>query len=315
MDIEIAIKYFFGGDYSASKPTLDAVFSNNAIFLCAAAFLLIILIVGIYSVGEKVFGKNKGWKGIIPFYGMYQLFRAVDLNPWLSIAVWIPILGIIPLGVFHFFVGKAFGQKLEICIANIFFPFIILPMLGFGAQYEYQYVKGKNIAFKNDFRTVMPEEMAKGNVTPAALVKGAAIAPMAANASAISRAASAAAEQTEAIRKQQEEKEKAEAEAKAKEEAAKKAEKQNPDDFNYDIFNNNNTVDMGPESSSINFDFRNMNGKFRSTPIGPARPLEPKPPVPAPAPVPAPQPAPAPAPVPAPEAPAAPAAPAAPENS
>lgn len=333
MNLNLIISFIFGGEYAGKKPTFSDMVGQNLPLFIFLGITFVAIEVGKYAIGEKIFGKNKGWKAIIPFYGFFQLFKSVDLNPYLSIAIYVPILGLIPLGIFSFFLPKAFGAKTEFQILAIFFPYVIYNMLGFDEKYEFQYVKGKNVAFKNEFKTVMPEDLASDTMMPSMAVNGAAVTGIGAKESAISRAASAAAEQTEMIIKEQERIAEEEAKRKAEEEAKKKAAKQNPDEFNYDIFSEEDK-DIGPESSNLNIDFKMMNGRFQSAPkssgngafriAAPAlpktpplnqnpapqpapaptpvpNPVQPKPVAPTPAPTPIPTPAPAPMPNPAPQ--------------
>jgi hypothetical protein len=202
------------------------------------------------------------------------LFRAVDLNPYFAIATIIPGIGIIPYAIFSFLIPKAFAQKSDMQILSIFFPYVTFNMLGFDKKYEYQYVKGKNVAFKNEFRTVMPEDLTKDALTPASAVNGAAVSSIAQE-SAISRAASAAAEQNRLIIEEQEKAAAAEeAKKKAEEEAKKKeASKAKTEDYKYDIFSSEK--DNGPESASLNISFNIVNGKFKSVGMAPAMPPKP----------------------------------------
>ena len=298
MDLDLVFQYFSGGDYGTNKPTLETVLTGNIVIIAVFLIVIIAIVIGKYGIGEKIFGKGKGWKAIIPFYGFFLLFRAVDLNPFLSIGIVIPVVGLIPLGIFSFYLPKAFGQKRDLQLLSIFFPFVVYNMIGFDKKYEFQYVKGKNIAFSNEFRTVMPEDLSSDALTPSESVNGAAISPLLAKQSEVSQAASVAAEQTRLIREEQERQEKAEADKKAEEEAKKKAAKTNPDDFQYDIFDNKEAEAVRPESSNIDFNFKLVNGRFQSTTMAAPELATPAPtPVAAPAPAPTPAQASAPAPV------------------
>ena len=329
MDFQLIVNYFTMSEYDPTRPTLEKILVGNIVLIILFILIIVAVEVGKYAMGLKIFGKKKAIKTIIPVYGLMLLFRAVDLNPWLAIAAYVPIVGIIPFSLFSFYVPKAFGLKIDYQLLSILCPFIIFNMLGFDKKYEYQYVKGKNIAFKDEFRTVMPEDLAGDALTPASAVNGAAV-TMIAKESMISRAASAAAEQTRLIREEQEKREAEEAKKKADEEAAKKASRQRPEDYNYDIFNGDEK-NTGPDSASLGINFNMVNGRFQSASAAPAsKPVAPTPVAPAPAPAPtleipaaqapaapAPEPvsvsepvAPAPvAPAPAPVAPVAPAAP------
>lgn len=294
MNYKLIEDYITGNlQHEPNAPTLDAVISANMAMLIFSALILVALIVGKYAIATKILGKKDALKSLIPFYGLMLLFRGVDLNPWLAITCFIPFIGIIPYAIFCFYVPKAFGLPMAYQVSTVFVPFVMFNIFGFNPKYEYQYVKGKNVAFKNEFRTVMPEDL----TTPASAVNGAAVGSIAAKESMISRAASAAAEQTRIIREEQERQAEEEAKRKAEEEAKKKAEetKKKTEEFNYDIFSNK---PVGPESASLNISFNVVNGRFQSAPVAP-KPAAPAPqPQPAPAPAPQPQPASQPAPAP-----------------
>ncbi len=292
MDFQLIENYFTMSEYEPTRPTLDKVLVGNVVLIILFVLIVIAVEVGKYAMGVKMYGKKKAIKTIIPVYGLMLLFRSVDLNPWLAIAAYIPLIGVIPFSIFSFYVPKAFGQKIDYQILTIFFPYVMFNMYGFDKKYEFQYVKGKNVAFKNEFRTVMPEDLTSDALTPASAVNGAAVSSMIAKESMISRAASAAAEQTRIIREEQERREAEEAKKKADEEAAKKAAKQKPEDFNYDIFNGDEKDD-GPDSASLGINFNMVNGRFQSAPVAP-KPASISAPAPTPTPTPAPAPQPAP---------------------
>ena len=294
MDFQLIENYLTMSEYEPTRPTLDKVLVGNVVLIILFVLIVIAVEVGKYAMGVKMYGKKKAIKTIIPVYGLMLLFRSVDLNPWLAIAAYVPLLGIIPFSLFSFYVPKAFGQKVDYQILSIFFPYVMFNMLGFDKKYEFQYVKGKNVAFKNEFRTVMPEDLTSDALTPASAVSGAAVSSMIAKESMISRAASAAAEQTRIIREEQEKREAEEAKKKADEEAAKKAAKQKPEDFNYDIFNGDEKND-GPTAASLGISFNMVNGRFQSAPVAAPKPA----PAPQPVPQPASQPTPTPTPTPA----------------
>ena len=267
MNFDLIFKFFTSSEYDTSRPTLGAVIGSNAALVAFITIIILAVEVGKYALGIKIYGKDKAYKAIIPVYGLMQLFKSVDLNPYLAIVSYIPVVGIIPFSIFSFYVPKAFGQKIDYQVLSIFAPYAIFNMLGFDPKYEFQYVKGKNVAFKDEFRTVMPEDLSGDALTPAAAVKGAAVSTMAAKESMVSRAASAAAEQTRIIREEQERVEQEEAKKQAEAEAAKKAAKQKTEDFNYNIFDNSTEAQSGPEAASLGIDFKMMNGRFQSAPV------------------------------------------------
>lgn len=269
MDLQLLNSFFLSSDTYEKRPSFAAVIEGNMVLVAVLAIWIILSIIGLYGIGTKIWGKKDAYKAIIPFYNFFKLFEAVELNPFLSIIVWIPIIGIVPLAVFHFFLAKAFGLNVTYQIISIIFPQIIYLMLGFDKKYEYQYIKGKNVAFADDFKTIMPEELTRDALTPAGAVNGAAVSGMTAKESDIARASAAAMEQNAKLYAEIAAKKKAEADKKAAEEAARKAAKLSDSDLNYDIFDEEKE-NYGPESVSLNFKVQTIGGKFQSTSAKPA---------------------------------------------
>ena len=246
------------GEYEAPRPTIWEVLAGNTELVVLFAFIVLLVEAGKFAMGVKIFGPKTAAKTLIPIYGLMSLFRAVDLNPWLAITAYVPIVGVVTFLFFSFQTPKAFGQKLPYQLFATFCPFFAFLALGLGKS-EFLYKKGKNGAFVNDFRTVMPDDLAPDAVTPASMVKGALA----------SSAASAAAEQTRIVREERErliaeaERQAEEDNKKAEEDkkALKKSEESNLD------FLGGDEEDNGPDSASLGIEFNIVNGRFRSAPI------------------------------------------------
>ena len=277
MNLDSILLFFTTGAFDPTHPTLGQVLVANLGLVFALLFFFITFEIGRYLVGIKIFGKQKAYKAIIPVYGLMQLFYAINLKSWLALICYLPIVGLIPFAIFSFLLPKAFAAPTSIQILTLLFPWLGFNLIGFDKKYEFQYQKGKNVAFKNEFRTVMPEELSPAVTGDSAT--SAQNGTLLANASMISRAASAAAEQTRVMLEQQEQAAQLEAmQKKQAEEAAKKAEKHKAEEFKYDIFDSNSKEEK--ESSVLDFEFRMVNGRFQSaglqpTPVQPIQPAQP----------------------------------------
>ena len=274
MNLDSILLFFTTGAFDPTHPTLGQVLAANLGLVFALLFFFITLEIGRYLVGIKIFGKQKAYKAIIPVYGLMQLFYAINLKSWLALICYLPIVGLIPFAIFSFLLPKAFATPISIQILTLLFPWLGFNLIGFDKKYEFQYQKGKNVAFKNEFRTVMPEELSPAVTGDSAT--SAQNGTLLANASMISRAASAAAEQTRVMLEQQEQAAQLEAmQKKQAEEAAKKAEKHKAEEFKYDIFDSNSKEEK--ESSVLDFEFRMVNGRFQSAGLQstPAQPIQP----------------------------------------
>ena len=274
MNLDSILLFFTTGAFDPTHPTLGQVLAANLGLVFALLFFFITFEIGRYLVGIKIFGKQKAYKAIIPVYGLMQLFYAINLKSWLALICYLPIVGLIPFAIFSFLLPKAFATPIFIQILTLLFPWLGFNLIGFDKKYEFQYQKGKNVAFKNEFRTVMPEELSPAVTGDSAT--SAQNGTLLANASMISRAASAAAEQTRVMLEQQEQAAQLEAmQKKQAEEAAKKAEKHKAEEFKYDIFDSNSKEEK--ESSVLDFEFRMVNGRFQSAGLQPipAQPAQP----------------------------------------
>ena len=274
MNLDSILLFFTTGAFDPTHPTLGQVLVANLGLVFALLFFFITFEIGRYLVGIKIFGKQKAYKAIIPVYGLMQLFYAINLKSWLALICYLPIVGLVPFAIFSFLLPKAFATPTSIQILTLLFPWLGFNLIGLDKKYEFQYQKGKNVAFKNEFRTVMPEELslAVAGDSAASAQNG----TLLANASMISRAASAAAEQTRVMLEQQEQAAQLEAmQKKQAEEAAKKAEKHKAEEFKYDIFDSNSKEEK--ESSVLDFEFRMVNGRFQSAGLQPipAQPAQP----------------------------------------
>ena len=274
MNLDSILLFFTTGAFDPTHPTLGQVLVANLGLVFALLFFFIAFEIGRYLVGIKIFGKQKAYKAIIPVYGLMQLFYAINLKSWLALICYLPIVGLIPFAIFSFLLPKAFATPTSIQILTLLFPWLGFNLIGLDKKYEFQYQKGKNVAFKNEFRTVMPEELSSAVTGGSAA--SAQNGTLLANASMISRAASAAAEQTRVMLEQQEQAAQLEAmQKKQAEEAAKKAEKHKAEEFKYDIFDSNSKEEK--ESSVLDFEFRMVNGRFQSAGLQPipAQPAQP----------------------------------------
>jgi len=274
MNLDSILLFFTTGAFDPTHPTLGQVLVANLGLVFALLFFFITFEIGRYLVGIKIFGKQKAYKAIIPVYGLMQLFYVINLKSWLALICYLPIVGLIPFAIFSFLLPKAFATPTSIQILTLLFPWLGFNLIGLDKKYEFQYQKGKNVAFKNEFRTVMPEELSSAVTGGSAA--SAQNGTLLANASMISRAASAAAEQTRVMLEQQEQAAQLEAmQKKQAEEAAKKAEKHKAEEFKYDIFDSNSKEEK--ESSVLDFEFRMVNGRFQSAGLQPipAQPAQP----------------------------------------
>lgn len=130
--------------------------ADASLFLIIASIIILIIagfvIAGLWKIFEKA--HDKGWKALIPFYNFFHAFKLCDLNPWLSLLLYIPVINIWVWIKFALALANAFNQKTAgFIVGLIIAPYIFVWKLGFNKTYEYQYLKGKNIPFAEAFHS------------------------------------------------------------------------------------------------------------------------------------------------------------------
>ena len=103
--------------------------SSGIIWLIYLAFI-VAYVVGLWMTYTKA-GKP-GWAAIIPFYNLYVLLKIVGRPGWWLILFLIPILGFVIDIIVMLDLAKSFRKGTGFALGLIFFPFIFIPILGFG---------------------------------------------------------------------------------------------------------------------------------------------------------------------------------------
>lgn len=133
----------FAQTYSYTTTSVEN--TNSGVFVGAMlVYILIVLAVTVLMVAAlwKIFKKadKPGWAAIVPVYNEWVLFEIVGYPGWWALLTFIPFVNIFPAImalVAYFKLAKLFGKSDVFAVMNILFPFVTLPMLGFGsAQFQ-----------------------------------------------------------------------------------------------------------------------------------------------------------------------------------
>jgi uncharacterized membrane protein YhaH (DUF805 family) len=112
--------------------------SNGFIGLYFGLFALVATVFYIY-VGWRIFEKanRAGWKVLIPIYNIVVQFRIIGRSPWWTLAMFIPIVNLIPMVLLPVGLAKSFGKGLGFGIGLLLLAPIFFPILALGsARYE-----------------------------------------------------------------------------------------------------------------------------------------------------------------------------------
>lgn len=119
---------------------MDEAYAAAATGILTVYSVIVLVIAVISLVGMwKIFVKagKPGWGAIIPFYNTYCLFEMSFGTGWLFLLTFVPCVNAVILIIMWIKLAQAFGKGAAFGVGILFFPFIFLPMLGFGAaQFE-----------------------------------------------------------------------------------------------------------------------------------------------------------------------------------
>lgn len=114
---------------------MDEAYAVAATGILMVYFVIVLVIAVISLVGMwKIFVKagKPGWGAIIPLYNMYCLFEMSFGTGWLFLLTFVPCVNAVILIIMWIKLAQAFGKGAAFGVGILFFPFIFLPMLGFG---------------------------------------------------------------------------------------------------------------------------------------------------------------------------------------
>ena len=99
-------------------------------------YLVIVLVIAVISLAGmwKIFIKagKPGWGAIIPIYNLYCLFEMSFGTGWLFLLTFVPCVNAVMMIIMWIKLAQAFGKGAGFGVGILFFPFVFLPMLGFG---------------------------------------------------------------------------------------------------------------------------------------------------------------------------------------
>ena len=114
--------------------TTAAVAAGLTVYYVIILAVMIVSLVGMWKIFVKA--GRPGWAAIVPFYNTYCLCEMSFGTGWLFLLMLVPCVGQIMMIIMWIKLAQAFGKGAGFGIGILFFPFVFLPMLGFGdAEY------------------------------------------------------------------------------------------------------------------------------------------------------------------------------------
>lgn len=129
--------YDYYYDSSAADAAASAVGAGVAILgiiyivsIIASLAVSIVMIIAQWKIFTKA-GKP-GWAAIVPFYNNWVMVEVSGLPGWYFALLFLPVANIVATFMIYIEVAKKFGKSTGFGVASVFFPFVCLPILGFG---------------------------------------------------------------------------------------------------------------------------------------------------------------------------------------
>ena len=116
-------------DSTSASSSVSVIFGIIALAVCV--FLLV--------CEWKLFKKagKPGWAAIIPIYNLYVLFDIIYGKGIKFLLLLVPILNVIISVAVSIRTAQVYGKGTGLGVLNLFFPFIVIPILAFGdAEYK-----------------------------------------------------------------------------------------------------------------------------------------------------------------------------------
>ena len=102
-----------------------------AVIVPAIIGLVIFLIAAMWKVFTKA--GEPGWAAIIPIYNTLVLLRVVGRPWWWILLMLIPVLDFVLVIIVFLDLAKSYGKGVGFGVLSIFFPYVCIPILGFGS--------------------------------------------------------------------------------------------------------------------------------------------------------------------------------------
>jgi hypothetical protein len=112
------------GSTSTMSPAMTMVFW--IVYLA----VIVLMIAAFWKIFVKA--GQPGWAAIIPIYNAYIILKVAGKPGWWLILLLIPLVNLIVLIIVYHAISTAFGKGAGFTLGIIFFPYIFLPILGFG---------------------------------------------------------------------------------------------------------------------------------------------------------------------------------------
>ncbi|MFB6219963.1 MAG: DUF5684 domain-containing protein [Halolamina sp.] len=109
--------------------------AGGAVMLVVWFVVMVATIAGMWKTFEKA--GEPGWAAIVPLYNFYVVIKIGGNAWWYLLLLFVPLVNILVNVKIFVDLAKAFDQGIGFGLGIWVLPFVFLPLLGFGDDYEY----------------------------------------------------------------------------------------------------------------------------------------------------------------------------------
>ncbi len=140
------MNYEYGYDFSNfGEDILNFVLGFILIVSIISLIISIIFVIGEWKAFKKA-GKP-GWAALIPIYNNIIMLEIADLPLWYLLLYLVPFANIYVIFKTFIEFAQKYGKSTGFGVAMVFFPYIFMPIIGFGSA---QYIGVKDASYTSN---------------------------------------------------------------------------------------------------------------------------------------------------------------------
>lgn len=158
--------YNYGYGYtnpSSVSGILGGFLAFGAIIALISLAIGVITLISLWKIYKKA-GKQ-GWESIVPIYNIIVLLEIVKLPMWYIALFFVPFANIYAMIKIYIELAHKFGKTTGFGVVTAFFPYVCLPILGFGKGNEF--IGGNNIQSNHNMQYNQQNQYQQYNQPPA----------------------------------------------------------------------------------------------------------------------------------------------------
>lgn len=133
--------------FSNMNSDMRTLLTSILIASLVVGFIIYLIISASYFKIFKKSGKE-GYKAFIPIYNVYVLMQIVDMQGWMILLYFVPLVNLFAMALLSVKVANTFNKGAGFAIGILFFPYIFYPLLALSQNDEIVENVKEDVSFK-----------------------------------------------------------------------------------------------------------------------------------------------------------------------